>query len=246
MKFIKILSIALLAFMLSGCGPKLGTGETPEDYKERLKQKNKKLTSTAFVVAAAKNDIQSVEWYMKANLFEVDATDNNGNTALILAVNKGLPDMVKKLLELGADPSLKSNKNMSPLEDACALNKLSVVKVIIPAIKEKDPDLLGTESAVRWAARQGFLDIVKYLVEEGASIEGKSAEGWTPMMWATKSGHIEVVEYLIEKGADLNVGDKDKYTAYDWSRCGSGGSYPKISSLLRKKGAKGTLNSRCE
>ncbi|VDM10775.1 unnamed protein product, partial [Wuchereria bancrofti] len=63
------------------------------------------------------------------------------------------------------------------------------------------------------AARNGHLDVVKYLLEKGADI---SATGTVifdgeivpraPVLWvAAAAGHIDVVQYLVEEaGADIN------------------------------------------
>jgi len=50
------------------------------------------------------------------------------------------------------------------------------------------------------AARDGFLDIVKVLLEYEASINGIG--GWTPLHYAAKKDHVEIIELLLEKGAD--------------------------------------------
>ena len=51
------------------------------------------------------------------------------------------------------------------------------------------------------AAKKGHMDIVKLMIEKGATLRNAGLRG------AAKGGHIDVVKYLIEKGAnDLNNG----------------------------------------
>ncbi len=63
------------------------------------------------------------------------------------------------------------------------------------------------------AAYNGQLKIVKYLIENGAKVDEKDPDGWTPLPLAAGNGHLEIVKYLIENGADVNAVEKDKWTA---------------------------------
>lgn len=62
-----------------------------------------------------------------------------------------------------------------------------------------------TSQALIAASRDGEVEEVKQLLVEGADIEAKDADGFTPLMWASTNGHREVVEILIDKGADVNA-----------------------------------------
>lgn len=53
---------------------------------------------------------------------------------------------------------------------------------------------------LRWAAKNGHLEVVKYLIEKGADIDDA-------FQLAAKSGYLEVVKYLAEKGADIHAGN---------------------------------------
>jgi hypothetical protein len=59
-----------------------------------------------------------------------------------------------------------------------------------------------------WAAYNGHykasLSMVKFLIENGANIEGKSSTDTTPIMFASIKGHITIVKYLHENGANIH------------------------------------------
>jgi 3-polyprenyl-4-hydroxybenzoate decarboxylase len=72
-------------------------------------------------------------------------------------------------------------------------------------ITESDVDITTDDNyALKWVAKHGHLNIVKYLVSQGADI---SARDNTPVIWASSNGHLEVVKYLVSQGADIAAND---------------------------------------
>ena len=50
----------------------------------------------------------------------------------------------------------------------------------------------------------GHLEVVKYLVEQGADIHAHDYDGPdASLRMASENGHLDVVDYLISKGATL-------------------------------------------
>lgn len=57
-----------------------------------------------------------------------------------------------------------------------------------------------------YAARAGCLEVVKLLVEAGASVDIAEAQGgWTPLLQAADQRHADVVRYLLDHGANPNT-----------------------------------------
>lgn len=57
------------------------------------------------------------------------------------------------------------------------------------------------------AARDGHLDVVQYLVEQGADIEAQDMNRSATVIYSALSGHLDVVKCLVEHGADTEVKD---------------------------------------
>ena len=49
------------------------------------------------------------------------------------------------------------------------------------------------------------IEAVKKTLADGADVNAKDDNGWTPLHWAAGIGHKEVSEYLITMGADVNA-----------------------------------------
>jgi ankyrin repeat protein len=69
-----------------------------------------------------------------------------------------------------------------------------------------------------FAAGNGHKEIVELLIAEGADVNVKDNNGWTPLHTATK----EIAELLIAKGVDVNAKDDFGRTPLDFAK-----PYPK-------------------
>ena len=65
-------------------------------------------------------------------------------------------------------------------------------------------DKKGGMTALLHAARQGNVEAVEALLEGGADIEQRSADGTPPLLIATINGHFDLAMRLLELGADPN------------------------------------------
>ena len=61
----------------------------------------------------------------------------------------------------------------------------------------------GGRALIHIASTRNWLNIVKYWLEQGVSINQKNpAFGSTPLSIAVSNGHYELTKYLLENGAD--------------------------------------------
>ena len=76
------------------------------------------------------------------------------------------------------------------------------------------------------AFTQGFFDLVKtgtpgqvrQAIANGVSIQGRDAEGLTPLMWAAfKNPNPEIITTLLENGAKVEDRDAHGTTAVMWA-----------------------------
>lgn len=67
------------------------------------------------------------------------------------------------------------------------------------------------------ASANGDLWAAKRLVERGANVDARDAEGLTPLSWAAQYGRTEVAKYLIAQRANLNPADKFGFTPLMWA-----------------------------
>ncbi len=163
---------------------------------------------------------------------DVDSRDyKNEEIAIIGAMERKHYDVVKLLLEHGADPDAEHRYDGSLLRQAAEVGDQDLVKLILEKKNENKTNEQKTRHGVAMnpksskpkpkstgalaeAAEKGNLAIVKLLVDSGVDINEQSGERkGNPLMVAAAFGKIEVLTYLLEKGADIAARDSKGSTA---------------------------------
>ncbi len=143
----------------------------------------------------------------------VDAkTLKRGITSLHWAAHHGKLDVVKCLVELGADTETEEDDGRTPLHLAAYSGHLDVVKCLVELGADKDVTTDDGSTPLHIAAYSGHLDVVKYLVDFGADKDVRTDYGKTPLHIAALNGHLDVVKYLVKHGADKEARDDDGRT----------------------------------
>jgi len=65
--------------------------------------------------------------------------------------------------------------------------------------------LIFNQTPLHYAANNGHLSVVEYLVNQKTDINAKDKDGWTPLHRASRLGHLSVVEYLVNQRANINA-----------------------------------------
>ncbi len=125
------------------------------------------------------------------------------------------------------------------LRSAAQRGLLSFVKFLVEemGIGGNEPeDELAPEGAIRNAAMEGHMEVVRWLLEHGARINFEVAGVLTchTLGTAARNGHLEVVKLLVEHGAAINAVWKGD-NALKWARTYG---YKDIADYLVSQGAK--------
>jgi len=102
-------------------------------------------------------------------------------------------------------------------------------------IKPEPPTAKAPDISIHQAANDGNIEAVKQALNDGADVNAKEDNGFTPLHEAANQGHKEIVELLIAKGANVNAKDEKGYTPLDQSALWG---HKEIFYLLSKHGGK--------
>jgi uncharacterized protein len=81
----------------------------------------------------------------------------------------------------------------------------------------EDPGLLNArdeydETPLSYASIHGHVELVQWLVDQGAAVAQRNDYGRSPLWFACKSGHAPVVRLLLTRGADPTIADNSPTT----------------------------------
>ena len=153
--------------------------------------------------------------YLIDNGANVNATNNKGLTALLKACSYRQMDVVKVLLEAGADPTIVDDVHYSSLHAAvdgrCSKDTLQALVDHGAHIDAERKD--GTNALLR-ACKTGQSESVRFLLEAGADVNIAKPNGNTCLHEAV-CGRCskEILQKIIEQGINVNAVNKEKMSA---------------------------------
>ena len=114
-------------------------------------------------------------------------------TPLQKACADGSKNIVEMLLKNGVDIEAKNSHGKTALRYAVFFNKIEIVELLV-----KYKARINGSEALHCAAKQGFKDTLKILLENGGDINDKDQKGLTTLYCSSYFNKVEIVEYLIE------------------------------------------------
>ena len=175
--------------------------------------------------AVKDSNLASIQKLVNGNHEVLDIQDEDGKTALHLAIERGFSDIARYLIEQGADIDLPDDNNESPLHYSASHGNLEISKLLLEkgstAINNssvsKYDGFVGNWTPLHLACLKSHPGIVQLLLDHGADIEVRDGVQRTPLILSVEGRDIRVVRVLVENGADINAQAIRGYTALLWA-----------------------------
>ena len=150
-------------------------------------------------------------------------------TPLFLAAARGHLDVLRCLIENGADINASTTDNCTPLMIAIENGKINVATFLIERGANVDLKDDRGDTALHYAVSRYILHncndslkVCSCLIKHGADVNGCNNNKGpnnrrTPLMIASRYGRVDVMTLLIKHGADVNLQDKNGETALHYA-----------------------------
>lgn len=179
-----------------------------------------------FFVAAANGNISALEQALGADT-KVDAINEDGKTALLVALEHDQLEAAELLLENGSDPDTAMEIKFdvqfqktpaTALSYAAAFDKMDAARLL--AQHGADLNKIGYLglTPLANAAMNGNNDLAMWLVGEGADVNAVNEDRETALMAAVLGDNPALVRFLLENGADAAMRNTEGYTALTWAQ----------------------------
>ena len=166
---------------------------------------------TALMMAARTGRVDAIRVLLEAGA-HINAQETWGGTSsLMWAVSENHHDAVRTLIAAGADVNARSNyvaaANGRGFEGRTPVGKAEKVEEFAS----------GWLTPVMLAAREGYTDVARLLIDAGAEVNARAGDGKTALALATFNGNYDVASLLVDRKADVNLADAQRFTPLFWA-----------------------------
>ncbi|GMN38168.1 hypothetical protein TIFTF001_007403 [Ficus carica] len=212
--------------------------------------------------AAAKNRVDLIEILCKSrSRIDVNSVDSINRTAIHVAAARGHVEALKFLLSIGANADLADDRGWTPLHYSSSAGHRDAVETLLEHCNAKyavDGEgktafslaaenghaellpLLRLNDALHRASRLDDVGGVKSCLAEGAAVDGRDQNGWTPLHRAAFKGSVECARVLLGHGAPVDAVDDAGYTPL---HCAVEAGHAAVAMLLIAHGARAKAKS---
>ncbi|KAJ1435719.1 Major sperm protein [Sesbania bispinosa] len=185
--------------------------------------------------AAAMDRIDLVEFSFESfgDKIDVNSVNPKGRTPIHVAAMEGHVRVIEFFVSKGGNPNGVDSEGWTPLHCAASRGHLKAVECLLECsnvkyVRNREGktafdvaaesghtrllDSLHWGDALLRAARIDDVHGMKRCLGEGAAVNRKDQNGWTPLHWAAFKGRIKSVKLLLEHGAEVDTVDDAGYT----------------------------------
>ncbi|KAL2865209.1 ankyrin repeat domain-containing protein [Aspergillus lucknowensis] len=149
---------------------------------------------------------------------EVNTMNPNGLAPLHIATARGSVEILKRLLNHGADPYMADSSGWTPLHLAVRYGQADVVAALLQVVRWEEyqsrvsPAIAQGVTPIHIGILSGEMAIIRLLLRHGWPVDARCARGSTALHHASMSDQLDTVRVLLQQGADPLVRDQEQMT----------------------------------
>ncbi|KAL9609828.1 MAG: hypothetical protein Q9167_005433 [Letrouitia subvulpina] len=142
---------------------------------------------------------------LETDEFDLNTTDEQRETALILGSRYGYTKVVQILLDNGADVNAQGRHYGSALLAALWGGYSEIIQILLDNGADVNAPDKDNENALQMASDRGYSEIVQILLDNGADVNAQDKDGDNALELAAYRGYSKIVKALIDHRADINA-----------------------------------------
>ena len=159
---------------------------------------------TCLMCASEHGRTETVRYLLCLPQVDANNSGNRGYTSVHRAVLRKHSDVVKVLIDAGADVDAKDSKGRTPLHCACTVEYPENVQMLVEAGADVCAVDDKSDRCLSVAARHGHTETVRYLVGlPEVDVNHRNLLGHTALDCARVKQHADVVQVLLEHRGEV-------------------------------------------
>ena len=168
-----------------------------------------------FFVAIGERNADAVKLLLQHKA-DPNGTDPDGLPVILSAMNQ--PEIVKALLEAGANPNVDDGNGRYPLIMARDLETVRTLLAHKANLEIRCNGMTPLLEAATWPPGSMTNEIAETLLKGGANANATNGNGATALYFAVANGNQKLVELLLTHKADVNARDNAGKTPLDYAK----------------------------
>ncbi len=196
---------------------------------------------TPLMLAATYNEKPGVVTALIDGGAKVDAKNYKGNTGLIFAAMYNGAEIVSEFIEGGADVDAQNSGKRTAGYYALRNKKLRRDKELLTLLHCEIPEETKPKTPIKTlnarllkTCRNGSVEDVRSILDEGADINARTTNKSTPLMMAAEHGNIDVVKFILGRKPDIDAKNSVGNTALHIS---AANNHPQVMNEILAAGA---------
>ena len=183
---------------------------------------------------------------------DINAVDENGDTALHRAAEHGSVIRIHQLLRQGANLEARNEDGATPLILAVANEQYDAIERLLEGGADIHARDHKGDTPLHYSAGASDPSLTSLFLQAGAHPESRNSNGATPIHAIVEhpthiepgEDSIETVDVLMRAGSDLNAQDKDGNTALHYLADGRIGGGRQLTEALLERSARTDIKNR--
>ena len=170
----------------------LMTNNTSPDSKEK---------NDCLISASHSRNKELIDFLINNYNVNINAIDEHGETALMVATMTGNNEIMRILIDNGANVNINDKRGRNALMLSVQTGNLELAEFLIKNGADVNNKDNNGESSLMFATKAGHIRLVELLVNNGADVNASSINNASPMYFSAFNN--EVANYLYIHGAEV-------------------------------------------